>query len=410
MSDNRTFVIVGASLAGAKAAEALRDGGFEGRIVLLGAEDGRPYERPELSKKYLRGEADRDSLYVHEERYYEDQQIELRAGATVTRLDANARQVELEGGESIAFDAALLATGAEPRRVPIPGADLEGVLYLRTVQDSDTLRGRIEQGGKLVVVGAGWIGSEVAASARQKGMDVTLLDMTSVPLERVLGSELGAFYRDVHADNGVEFIGESGVESFEGDGRVERVVTSDGRRIDCDFVVVGVGVAPRTQLAEEAGLRVDNGVVVDEHLRTSAPGVLAAGDVANAFHPLFRRHIRIEHWANALNQGPAAGRSMLGDEAPYERVPYFYSDQYDVGMEYSGYATEWDEVVFRGDRGAREFIAFWMKDGRVLAGMNVNVWDVTEPIQQMIRSKQAVDVSRLTDPAVPLEELAPAPA
>jgi 3-phenylpropionate/trans-cinnamate dioxygenase ferredoxin reductase subunit len=408
MSSDKTFAIVGASLTGAKAAEALRDGGFDGRIVLLGAEDERPYERPDLSKGYLQGKKDRDSLYVHEERYYEDQQIELRSGTTVTAIDPGERQVELDGGERLAFDAALIATGAEPRRVPVPGGDLDGVHYLRTVGDSDALRERLERGGKVVVVGAGWIGAEVGASARQKGLDVTLLEMSKVPLERVLGPELGAFYRDVHTDQGVEFLAETGLESFEGDGRVERVVTSDGRRIECDFAVVGVGVAPRTQLAEAAGLKMDNGIVVDERLRTSAPGIFAAGDVANARHPLYDRHIRIEHWANALNQGPAAARSMLGDEAPYDRVPYFFSDQYDVGMEYSGYATEWDEVVFRGDPATREFIAFWMAGGRVLAGMNVNVWDVTQPIQQMIRSREKVDVGRLTDPGVPLEELAPA--
>jgi 3-phenylpropionate/trans-cinnamate dioxygenase ferredoxin reductase subunit len=410
MTERKTFVIVGASLAGAKAAEALRDDGFEGRIVLLGAEAERPYERPELSKKYLRGEAEHDSLYVHDARYYEEQGIDLRTGVTVTAIDPAARELELDGSERLAYDAALLTTGAEPRRLPVPGGDLDGVLYLRTVQDSDALRERLERGGKVVVVGAGWIGSEVAASSRQKGLDVTVLEMTKVPLERVLGSELGAFYRDVHVGNGVEFLAETGLDSFEGDGRVERVVTSDGRRIDCDFAVVGVGVAPRTKLAEDAGLRVENGVVTDERLRTSAEGVFAAGDVANAFHPLFDRHVRVEHWANALNQGPAAARSMLGNEAPYDRVPYFFSDQYDVGMEYSGYATDWDEVVFRGDVAAREFIAFWIKESRVLAGMNVNVWDVTQPIQQMIRSREPVDVSRLTDPDVPLDELAPAPA
>src|SRR5437763_7394690 len=411
MSDKQTFAIVGASLAGAKAAEALRDDGFDGRIVLIGAEDDRPYERPELSKKYLRGEQDRDGLYVHDPRYYEEQDVELRSGVTVTRLDPGARELELDGGERIAFDSALITTGAEPRRLPVAGADLDGVLYLRTIADSDALRERLDRGsGKVVVVGAGWIGSEVAASSKQKGLDVTLLEMTEVPLERVLGPELGAFYRDVHESNGVEFLGGTGLESFEGDGRVERVVLADGRKIDCDFAVVGVGVAPRTALAEAAGLELDNGIVVDERLRTSAPGVFAAGDVANAYHPLFERRIRVEHWANALNQGPAAARSMLGNDAPYERVPYFFSDQYDVGMEYSGYATEWDEVVYRGDREAREFIAFWIAGGRVLAGMNVNVWDVTQPIQQMIRSKEPVDASRLADPDVPLEELAPAPA
>jgi 3-phenylpropionate/trans-cinnamate dioxygenase ferredoxin reductase subunit len=410
LTDGKTFAIVGAALAGAKAAETLRDAGFDGRIVLLGSEAELPYERPELSKKYLRGEVDRDSLHVHDARYYEDQQIELRNRTGVAAIDPTAREVELDGGERLTFDAALITTGAEPRRLPVAGSDLDEIMYLRTFEDCDALRERIGRGGKVVVIGAGWIGSEVAASARQKGLDVTLIETTEVPLERVLGRELGAFYRDVHVDHGVEFLGGTGLDSFEGQGRVERVVTTDGRRLECDFAVVGVGVTPRSQLAEAAGLRVENGIVVDERLRTSAPGIFAAGDVANARHPLFERHIRVEHWANALNQGPAAARSMLGDEAPYDRVPYFFSDQYDVGMEYSGYATEWDEILYRGDPAKREFIAFWMSGGRVLAGMNVNVWDVTEPIQQMIRSKQTIDASRLADPDVPLEELAPAAA
>jgi 3-phenylpropionate/trans-cinnamate dioxygenase ferredoxin reductase subunit len=411
MTDGKTFAIVGAALAGAKAAEALRDAGFDGRIVLLGSEAELPYERPELSKKYLRGEVDRDSLHVHDARYYEDQQIELRNRTVVAAIDPTGREVELDGGERLTFDAALIATGAEPRRLPVAGSDLDEIMYLRTFEDCDALRERIERGGKVVVIGAGWIGSEVAASARQKGLDVTLIETTEVPLERVLGRELGAFYRDVHVDHGVEFLGGTGLDSFEGQGRVERVVTTDGRRLDCDFAVVGVGVTPRTQLAEAAGLRIDNGIVVDERLRTSAPGIFAAGDVANARHPLFERHIRVEHWANALNQPATAARAMLGKEGEsYERLPYFFSDQYDVGMEYVGYATEWDEVVLRGDPSAPEFVAFWLKDGAVVAGMNVNVWDVVEPIKGLIESRQRVDVARLRDPDVPLEQLATARA
>ena len=405
MSTSQTHVIVGASLAGAKAAETLRDEGFDGRIVLVGSETERPYERPPLSKDYLRGESGRDKVYVHPEDFYAERDIELRLGATAVRLDTGAREVELDDGIRLGYDRLLLTTGSEPRRLPIPGAELDGVLYLRSVDDSDALRARLDAGGSVVVVGAGWIGCEVAASARQRGLEVTVLDPLGVPLERVLGPELGAVYRDVHTDHGVRMLMDTGVEAFEGEGRVERVRTAGGDLLDCDFVVVGVGIAPRTGLAEEAGIAVRDGVVVDAHLRTDAEGVFAAGDVASAHHPFYGEAIRVEHWANALNQGPAAARNMLGQAAPYERLPYFFSDQYDVGMEYSGFARSWDRVVFRGDPARREFIAFWIADDRVVAGMNVNVWDVTDPIQSLIRARVPVDDRRLSDPDVPLEEL-----
>ena len=405
MSD-RTFVIVGAALAGAKAAETLREEGFDGRLVLVGEEDERPYERPPLSKDYLRGESEREKARVHDAGFYEEHDIELRTGTEATALDTSASTVTLAGGERLGYDALLLATGAAPRRLPIDGADLDGVHYLRTIGDSDALRERIGSGAKVVIIGAGWIGSEVGASARQLGAEVTLVEMAEVPLERVLGRELGAFYRDLHVEKGVEFAGGSGVERIEGGGRVERVVLTGGRAVEADLVLVGVGVAPRTELAEAAGIEIDNGVKVNAALQTSAPGVHAAGDVANAWHPLFETHVRVEHWANALNQGPAAARSMLGMPVAYDRVPYFFSDQYEVGMEYSGHAVGWDAVVIRGDLGAREFIAFWLADGRVLAGMNVNVWDVTDPIQALVRAGARVDQRRLADTGESLEELA----
>ena len=313
----------------------------------------------------------------------------------------------LEDGERLGYDRLLLATGAEPRRLSIPGAELEGVVYLRSVEDSDALRARLDRGGSVVVVGAGWIGAEVAASARQSGLDVTVVEPMSVPLERVLGPELGAVYRDIHADHGVKLLLGTGVEAFEGAGAVERVRTGDGRELECDFVVVGVGVEPRTQLAAAAGLAVGDGILVDEHLRTEAPAVFAAGDVAGAWHPFYGERIRVEHWANALGQGPVAARNMLGRAEPYDNLPYFFSDQYEVGMEYAGFAPTWDRVVFRGDPAGREFIAFWLAGDRVLAGMNVGVWDVTDQIQRIIRARVAVDERRLADPGVPLEELAP---
>jgi 3-phenylpropionate/trans-cinnamate dioxygenase ferredoxin reductase subunit len=342
---------------------------------------------------------------VHDESFYAEHDIELRTGTAVERLDPGAGQVALAGGETIAFDRALLTVGAEPRRLSLPGAELSGVLYLRSIEDSDAIRARLAPGARIVTIGAGWIGAEVAASAKQKGCEVTILEMAQLPLERVLGPELGAFYRDVHVQHGVEFVGGAAVEAIEGDGAVAAVRLGGGRRIEADAVIVGVGVTPRVALAQDAGLAVDNGILTDEHLRTSAENVYAAGDVANAHHPLYETRLRVEHWANALEQGPAAARSMLGGGDPYDKVPYFYSDQYDVGMEYAGYATRWDEVVFRGDPARGEFIAFWLERDRVVAGMNVNVWDVNEHIQALVRARRPVDRARLLDADTPLEEV-----
>ncbi len=403
MSDER-FVIVGGGLAGAKAAESLRSEGFEGPLVLVGDEDGLPYERPPLSKDFLRGEVARESAFVHDEAFYEQHRIELRPSTRATELRLAERELVLSDGERLGFKSLLLATGAEPRRLRIEGSDLAGIRYLRNLEDSEAIREGIRPGAKLVVVGAGWIGAEVAASARSMGAEVALIDPMEVPLQRVLGTEVGSVYRDLHAEHGVELRLGEGVEGFEGAERVERVRLASGSAVDCDLVVVGVGVMPRSGLAHAAGIDVDNGIVVDERLQTSAPGVFAAGDVANHRHPQFGP-LRVEHWANALNQGLAAGRSMLGTGEPYDRVPYFFSDQYDVGMEYSGYAGPDDDVVFRGDREGREFIAFWLRDERVMAGMNVNVWDVTDPIQALVQGGEPVDRKRLADPDQPLEEL-----
>ena len=408
---SKTFVIVGASLAGAKAAAELRERGFDGRVVLVGAESERPYERPPLTKDYLQGKSERGKAYVHDEDFYGQQQIELRVGAVAESIDPQASTVTLAGGEELAYDGLLLTTGAEPRKLSVPGADLKGVHYLRTLGDCDALRERLGAGsGRVAVVGAGWIGSEFAASARGAGLEVTVIDPLALPNERIFGAEIGEFYRDVHLRHGVEMVLEDGVEALEGDGAVSAVRTSKGRRIECDFAVIGVGVIPRVSLAEAAGLTVENGIQVDAACKTSATNIFAAGDVANAWHPFYERHIRVEHWANALNQGPAAARSMLGDTVSYDRIPYFFSDQYDVGMEYSGYATDWDEVVFRGDRDSGEFVAFWLADGRVVGGMNVNVWDVNAHVQALIRSRRQVDAGALRDTDTPLESLAAQPA
>jgi 3-phenylpropionate/trans-cinnamate dioxygenase ferredoxin reductase subunit len=401
----QTFVIVGASLAGAKAAEELRSQGFDGRVILVGAEAERPYERPPLTKDYLRGESERETAYVHAAGYYAENEIELETATVVTAIDPGGSRLTLDDDRVLDFDRLLLTTGAEPQCLSIDGADLDGVYYLRTLDDCDALRERLDQGGRVVVVGAGWIGSEFAASARQRGLEVTIVDPLALPNERIFGAEIGAFYRDVHAQHGVNLaLGES-VEAFSGKGAVAQVRTSGGREIDCDFVVVGIGVAPRVDLADDAGLEVDNGILVDEKLQTSAPNVFAAGDVARAHHSFYGERLRLEHWSNALNQGPAAAQAMLDKPTSYDRIPYFFSDQYDIGMEYSGYAPTWDEVVFRGDRDSGQFIAFWLKDQCVLAGMNVNIWDVNEHIQTLIRSRQPIQTAALTDLDTPLESL-----
>jgi 3-phenylpropionate/trans-cinnamate dioxygenase ferredoxin reductase subunit len=404
----RTIVIVGAGLAGAKAAEALRDEGFDGDVVLVGDEPERPYERPPLSKALLLEKAPRDSAYVHDAGWYAAHDVDLRTSARAIAIDRAARVVTLADGSAVAYDALLLATGARPRRLPVPGADHADLLYLRTLADSDRIAEATVDGAELVVVGAGWIGLEVAAAARERGARVTVVETATLPLQRVLGDRLATVFAELHREHGVVFHFGAQVTELR-DGR--QVVLGDGTVLSADAVLVAVGAQPNTEPAERAGLAVDNGIVVDASLRTSDPHVYAAGDVANAHHPLLGTGLRVEHWANALNAGPAAARAMLGETVRYDLLPYFYTDQYDLGMEYSGWvpSDRIDHVVVRGDLAKREFIAFWLADGRVLAGMNVNVWDVTDPIQRLVRagwSGRAVDPARLADPAVALDGLA----
>lgn len=399
------FVIIGASLAGAKAAETLRQEGFEGDITLIGEEPIRPYERPPLSKGYLQGSTEQEKVFVHEPGFYGANDIDLRLSTRVESLDLAGRQVALARGERIGFDACLIATGAAPRHLTVPGANLEGIHYLRDLADSDRLRGALASASKVVVIGAGWIGCEVAASARQLNVEVAMVEAAPVPLARVLGDELGRFYASVHSDHGVNMHLGVAVDSLAGRHHVEEVRLVDGQSIACDLVVAGVGVTPRVDIAEAAGLDIDNGILVDRNLQTRVDGIFAAGDVANAHHPLYERRIRLEHWSSALNQGPTAARNMLKKITPYEKLPYFFSDQYDVGMEYTGYATDWDEIVFRGDPTSREFVAFWVKDSRVTAGMNVNIWDVSSQISELVASKIPIDVSLLADPDTDLASL-----
>ena len=401
-----SYVIAGASLAGAKAAETLRDEGFDGDIVLIGSEPERPYERPPLSKGYLLGSDPRDSVYVHPAEWYAEHNVGLIEGITVTEIDPGARTIATTGPAGqldMSYDKLLLATGASPRRLNFPGSDREEVLYLRTIGDSDRLRSAFQPGTRVVVAGAGWIGLETAAAARTAECTVTVLEPQSGALPDQLGPELGAVFTDLHRAHGVEFrFGEKAVEFRPG-----MVITSDGAEVPADILVVGIGAAPNDGLAARAGLETGNGVLTDEALRTSDPNIFAAGDVANSFNPLLGRRVRVEHWANALNGGPAAARSMLGQDVRYDQVPYFYSDQYELGMECAGLPSpgHYDQVLYRGNPATLEFIAFWLSGGAVIAGMNVNVWDVSDDIQSLIRAARPVDPARLTNPDIPLTDL-----
>lgn len=411
------ILIVGAGLAGAGAAVELRERGFDGEIELIGAEAHAPYIRPPLSKGYLAGTDERGSFDVKPRDWYAEHSIRFVPEATVTALDASARRVRLANGDTLGYDKLLLATGSTPRPLPMPGGELAGVHLLRTVDQADALHAALAAGGKRVVlIGSGWIGMEVAATARTLGNDVTVLMRGAVPLHSQLGPELGADFAALHEQNGVVLRAEVSVDEVVGEGgAVTGVRLEGGEVVSADVVVAAVGASPASQLAASAGLATGDGVHVDARLRTSDAAVWAAGDIAAIAHPVLEAaglptRIRSEHWANAEKTGPAAARSMLGDDTAYDAIPYFYTDQFDLGMEYTGFAhlTRDAEVVIRGDRAAREFIAFWVREGRVLAGMNVNVWDVADQVERLVRGGFAghtVDSARLADSGVALEEL-----
>ncbi|GAA1439345.1 NAD(P)/FAD-dependent oxidoreductase [Leifsonia poae] len=401
-----TVVIAGAGLAGATTATELREGGYEGRILLLGSEAHHPYIRPPLSKEYLKGDADRSEAFVHPDEWYAQHHVEFMPETEAGSFDGPAHELFVSGGARLTFDSLVIATGASPRHLDVPGAGHGAVYVLRTIDESEWLRSALSVGGRrVVIVGSGWIGMEVAAAARGYGNDVTVLGHAAVPLAAAIGPELGRVYEQLHRDHGVEFRNGVSVVAIGGDDDGPReVVVSNGERITADIVVVGAGAAPNTLVAERSGLDLNNGILVDAGMHASAEDVYAVGDVANPFLPAIGQHLRNEHWANAIAGGKVAARSILGQHASYDDIPYFYSDQYDLGMEYSGYGplAADAEIVYRGDREAREFIAFWLRDDRVVAGMNVNVWDVNEEVQRLIRSGERVDRARLTDESIDL--------
>jgi 3-phenylpropionate/trans-cinnamate dioxygenase ferredoxin reductase component len=407
MTTQPSFIIVGGGLAGALAAETLREEAFDGRITLLGEEQQRPYERPPLSKDYLQGKADRDTIFAHPEPWYADHAVELCLGTAVTSLDPAAQTVTTASGVQLGYDKLLLTTGSTPRRLSVPGADLDGVHYLRSVDDSERIKAGFAQAHRVAIIGAGWIGLETAAAARNAGVDVTLLERSELPLLHVLGPTAPIF-ADLHRDHGVDLRSQVAVAELSGrNGAVTAVILSDGSRIDADMVLVGVGITPNTQLAAQAGLKIDNGILVDEHLRTSDVNIFAAGDVANAYNPRLGRHIRVEHWANARRQGATAGKAMLGQDAVDARPSYFFTDQYDLSMEYTGDIgpSGYDQVIFRRHADPRQLIVFWLSAERVQAGMNINIWDIADDIERLVQSSHPVNTDDLADPGIPLANL-----
>lgn len=403
-------VIAGGGLGAASTAESLREQGFEGSIVIVAAEDHLPYDRPPLSKEFLGGEMSAEDLTLHDQAWYDDKQITVRRGVSVTGVDAAARTVTLRGDseqvESLDYSTLVLATGSEPRRLELPGADLDGILSLRSVEDSVTIKDKLAgaDGTSLVVVGGGWIGLEVGAHFRTAGAKVTVLEAGDQPLQGALGPKLGEWFAEFHRDHGVVVRTGAEVAGFVGeDGEVSGVELAGGEVVPADLVLVGVGAAPRIALAEDAGVAVDNGIVVDEFGRTSDEHIYATGDIANYPDAVLGR-LRVEHWAQALNHPKAVAAGIVGKDEPYDKAPFFYSDQFDLGMEYAGHAAPDDELVVRGSLDDGEYIAFWVREGHVTAGMNVNVWDVTDEIQRLIQQRVEVD-ERLADPKVPLDEL-----
>ena len=404
-----TIAIVGAGLCGATAAFTLRDEGFEGRIVLVGDEEELPYERPPLSKRYLSGEQPFEKALVRPAAMYEDLGIELVLGTPATGIDVRERAVELRDGRRVAADRILIATGGRNRRPPIPGLELEGVYGLRTRADADAIREEARGGERVVVIGLGFIGAEVAATLRSLGLEVTAIEAFAAPLERVLGRQVGDTIASLHREHGVEVVLGDAVARLEGErGRVRRVVTASGAVFPCDFVVVGLGIQPNVEIAEGAGIELGDGILVDERCRTSVEGVYAAGDVGCHWHPLLGERIRVEHWLNAIDQGAAAARAMLGRGEPYAPVHWFWSDQYDANLQYAGHHREWDELVVRGSLEERRFVAYYLSGGVPLAAAALNMARDLRRSFGLLRARRPVDPAVLRDPEVDLRELAPA--
>ena len=402
-------VILGASLAGATAAITLRDEGADGDVILIGAELQPPYERPPLSKAYLRGEVPFDKALVRPAAFYAEHGIQTMFGTRATRIDPSTRVVELEDHRRVSFDVLLIATGGRNRPVSIPGVDLDGIYSLRTVQDADRIRAEMIAGRRAVVVGMGFIGSEVAASLRQKGLDVAVIDPSKTPLFRVLGEDVGQTIAKLHRDHGVRLIFEDTVAAFEGTQRVGCVVTKGGLRLECDFAVVGIGIEPAVEALGDSGIQLNNGVVVNQYCQTNIGGIYAAGDVANHYHPVFDRRIRVEHWQNAIKQGAAAARNMLGQRIAYDEIHWFWSDQYDANLQYAGFHTTWQQLVVRGRLDSGSFLACYVNEGRINAAVGLNRAKDVRRVMPLIKARRPVNLEQLRNEDVDLRSLHESP-
>lgn len=397
-------IIIGAGQAGAQAAQSMRQAGFDGEIVIFGAETEFPYQRPPLSKAYLQGDLEKDRLFLRPPAFYEQQKIDLRRGVAIASIDPAAKTVATDDGETLSYDKLLIATGAPPRRLSCQGADLEGVYYLRSIADSDKLRPILSVGGRIVIVGAGYIGLEVAASARKAGLEVTVLEMADRVLARVAGKEISAFYEKLHRDHGVDLRLGAALDHFEGSGRVKAAILKSGETIACGAVLVGVGASPATALAEAADLRIANGVWTDERAQTSDPDIYAAGDCASHPSPIYERRLRLESVPNAIEQAKVAGANMAGGAAVYDAVPWFWSDQYDVKLQTVGVSEGADETIVRGDPAAKKFSVWYRQRGRLLAVDAVND-PAAFAVSKRLVGKSGIDAGRLADPDADLKSL-----
>ncbi|QDP95791.1 NAD(P)/FAD-dependent oxidoreductase [Microlunatus elymi] len=390
MSDSDAgMVIVGGGLGGVRAIEELRNQGYQGSITLVAAESKLPYERPVLSKGYLLGNEPLESAFVHDQQWFDDHRVEVVLDDPAVSIDRDQHQVSTASGHTIGYHKLLLATGSAPRKLPLPGADADGVYTLRNVGDAEKIKAVIESGGPLVIIGGGWIGLEVAAAAREHGVEVTVLEAAEEPLLAVMGTEVAKVFAGLHREHGVNLItGAKVQELITADGRVTAVRSADAEH-PAAAVIMGVGAAPRLDLATDAGLEVDHGVLTDASLRTTDPDVYAVGDIAAVDHPLIDGRVRVEHWAWANDGGPVAARAMLGQDATMDFLPFFFTDQYDLGMEYIGYLPPHSDarVELRGDVPGRAFAAYWIVQDKVVAGMHVNLWDTgIDPIKEIVLS------------------------
>ena len=405
MSDDRTFVIIGASQAGGWVAQTLRNEGFEGNVILIGEEPYLPYERPPLSKAALLGEVTVDSTYFWQQEALDEANIEVRLNTRVTAIDRDAKEIEIEGGDRIAYDKLAITTGARVRKLPIEGADLPGVFYLRTMGDTLAIRDAAKDGATAMIVGGGWIGLECAATLTKLGCKSVVVEAADRLCGRAVTPEISDWMLKFHTGHGVDVRLSTGLEKFEGNGQLERAVLPGGDTIDCSIAVVGIGVIANVELAQDAGLKIDNGIVVDDRACTSDPDIVAAGDVTNHPNGLLERRIRLESYENAQNQGITAGKAMLDKAEPYSEIPWFWSDQFDANLQMIGLPQDWDETATRGDQDSNEFVTFYLKNGMIDGAISVNNPRDLRVGKRLMQGKKQVSAAELIDPETKLQAL-----